>query len=220
MYWTTYDSGRIERANLDGTHREILVSGGDRTYGIALDVPLPAIPWMQTLPASDVRNAVDRLGGTALLDVYPGDVFSYVMTATNLFDYAVFLNIYDALDEYLNYVAGTFTVNGAAASDEFFDDGILDYQYPDAMDPGQTLELEFDVIVQDLAPHDWIIGNSALITFSLDPQNFPGYAVTFETNRTEVRVENPIPEPSTFLFLATGLVVFLAFKHRRRNLRK
>ena len=132
----------------------------------------------------------------------------------------MFLTIYDALDEYLDYVAGTFTVNGSTVSDEFFADGILDYQYPDVMDPGQTLEFQFDVIVQDLAPHDWIIGNSALITFSLDPQNFPGYVVTLETNQTEVRVENPIPEPSTLLFLATGLVVLLALGRRRRNTRK
>jgi low density lipoprotein receptor-related protein 5/6 len=221
IYWTTYDSGRIERANLDGSDPETVMEiGGNNTYGIALLVLPPVIEWMHSPSTSSIRNAVDRMGDTAMIDVYPGDVFSYLMTATNLFDQAMFLTIYDAVDEYLDYVAGTFTVNGVATSDEFFADGILDYQYPDLVTPGQTLEFEFDVIVQDFAPHDWVIENVALITFSLDRPNFPEYAVTVGTNRVEVRVEHPIPEPSTGLFLATGLLVLLALECRRRNTRK
>jgi uncharacterized repeat protein (TIGR01451 family) len=163
---------------------------------------------------------VDRMENTPQIDVYPGDVFSYLITATNLFNHAVFLTLHDALDEYLDYVAGTFTVNGVAVSDEFFADGILDYQYPDRLNPDQTLELEFDLMVQDCAPHDWVIENVALITLSPNPQDLSGDAVTFETNRIDVRVANPIPEPSTCAFLASGLGVFLALDRRRRHLRK
>jgi hypothetical protein len=175
---------------------------------------------MPKLDVSKAQDVVDQNPETPIPDVNPGDVFSYLITATNLFDHAVFLTIHDALDEYLDHVAGTFTVNGTTASDEFFTDDILEYQHPDLIQPGQTLELEFDVIVQDFAPHNWVIGNEALITASLDPQNLSGYAVTLETNLAEVRVENPIPEPSTGIFLATGLLVFLALERKRRNTRK
>jgi hypothetical protein len=73
---------------------------------------------MPILDVAKAQNVVDQVPATLIPDVHPGDVFSYLVTATNLFDQAVFLSVYDVLDEWLDYVDGTFTVNGAAASND------------------------------------------------------------------------------------------------------
>ena len=45
MYWTDPDSDKIQRANLDGSHVERLVTGElGGAFGIALDVPPMVIP--------------------------------------------------------------------------------------------------------------------------------------------------------------------------------
>jgi uncharacterized repeat protein (TIGR01451 family) len=169
------------------------------------------------------QTVVDQLPGTPIPDVHPGDVFSYLITATNISDQALYLGIYDELDEYLIHEPGTFTVNGASASDLFFSGGVLDYHYAELVNPAETLTLAFDVRVSDMAPHGWLIDNLALITACTDSLDPSSCFATVETNRVEVRVEDPdyvIPEPSTLIFFGTGLLgIFVLMWRRRRQKR-
>ncbi|MCK5229579.1 MAG: hypothetical protein KAR13_04895, partial [Desulfobulbaceae bacterium] len=108
-------------------------------------------------------DAADRIADTSVIDVFPGDVIRYMITATNLFGHAVFINVYDNLSSYVDYVPGTFRVNGAAASDSYFSGGDLDYAYPDQLDPDETLLLDFNVRVKSSASHSRTIRNTAVI---------------------------------------------------------
>ena len=127
------------------------------------------------------KIAVDRASGTPETELFPGDEFSYVITATNSFSQGVFLRITDTLDSYLNYVGNTFTVNGAAASDTFFSDGTLDYRYPEMVNPGETLPLKFKVKVRDTALHGQILENRALVIPCTDWDNPTSCSIAQQT---------------------------------------
>jgi hypothetical protein len=168
---------------------------------------------MPVLDIAKAQDGVDQVPATPILDVNPGDVFNYLIRATNLFDYGVYLSVYDVLDGLVDYEAGTFSVNGASASDAYFSGDILAYPYADVVNPGETLTLEFDVRVEDMAPHSSIIDNVALITAYTDPFDQLSTFVTIETNPVKVRVEDSdyvIPEPTTVLLLGVGLLGLVA----------
>lgn len=173
------------------------------------------------LDAAKAQEVADRLPDSAMPDVYAGDVFSYLITAANVADQAVYLGIYDALDAYLAYQPGTLAINGATASDAAFTGDLLDYRSTELLNPGDTLTFGFDVRVSDVAPHNWLIENMALITVFTDQLDPLGSAwVAVETNRTVVRVETTIPEPATLMFFGLGLLGLLALRSRKRGGRK
>ncbi|MCP4396916.1 MAG: PEP-CTERM sorting domain-containing protein [bacterium] len=160
----------------------------------------------ESVPQLNVKKeqtALDRNENTEITDVYRGDWIRYEISATNWFDIGVFMMISDALDRYVDYLAGTLTVNDATLSDSFVSDGLLDYEHTELINPGETLSIGFDVQVSDVAPPGWLVQNVAFITAFIDPLN-PFSA--WETNIVEVRVESPVPEPSTMLLFAGGLL--------------
>lgn len=127
-----------------------------------------------TVPNLEVmkdQEAVDRVRATPTTDVFHGDVISYTITATNGFDHVVYITIHDELDDYVDYVPNTLTVNSATASNTFITDGVLDYPYPDPVVPGETLRLAFDVRVKAGAPNNQLIENTAQITACIDPRH-------------------------------------------------
>ena len=76
MYWTDSGTEKIQRANLDGSNIEDIVTGVEAPRGIALDVAGGKMYWTTSskiqranLDGSNVENLVTRLrdpGGIAL----------------------------------------------------------------------------------------------------------------------------------------------------------
>jgi hypothetical protein len=151
----------------------------------------------------------------ALPDVQPGDVFSYLITYTNLFDDDVYVNIFDTLDELVSYEPGTFTVNGESVLDSYFSGGLLDYDHPAPLSSNETLRFAFDVRVSDIASAGQIIENVAQVTAYTDLSDPSGSVVDqVETNYTRIEV---VPEPSTLIFLGIGMLGLLAFVRKKND---
>ena len=156
------------------------------------------------------QDFVDRGDGT----VFRGDTISYAITIENFFNSVVDLMIYDALNGLVDYVSGTITDTGSglvAPLGESFIQGIPLIMY--TLDPDEMLKISFDVIVSDSAPFDSLITNvawfEAYIAGELVDEG--------QSDILEVRVRNPIPEPSTVVFVGTGLLGILFLVRRRRR---
>ncbi|MCP4396462.1 MAG: PEP-CTERM sorting domain-containing protein [bacterium] len=147
-------------------------------------------------------------------DVQPGDVFSYLITYTNLFEDDVYVHIFDQLNDLVNYENGSFMVSDELVSDPDFSGGLLDYEYSDPLGQNETLRIEFDVRVSDIASVGDIIENFAQVTAYTDPPLAPpdSDVDSVQTNFTRVEV---VPEPSILLFLGTGLLGIFAFMRRK-----
>ena len=57
MYWTDYDTDEIQRANLDGSQVETLVTGVEAPNGIAIDAGAGKIYWTMGYGISRIRRA-------------------------------------------------------------------------------------------------------------------------------------------------------------------
>lgn len=148
--------------------------------------------------------------------VQPGATIHYSISATNWFDSAIYFMIQDALDAYVDYVAGTLYVNEVQESDDWFSDDLLGYQSV-LVDSGETLTIAFDVTVNDLVSPNRIIENVALVTAYRDLNDLSSDLVTVKTNTVETEV---VPEASTFLSLGTGLLAVFVLMRRRRHKRR
>ena len=71
MYWTDYGTDKIQRANLDGSNVQDLVTGLNTPYGIVLDVAGGKMYWTDVnadkiqranLDGSNVQDLVHRIG--------------------------------------------------------------------------------------------------------------------------------------------------------------
>lgn len=173
-----------------------------------------------TMSALDVTKTQELevdWGGGAIPRVKAGETIFYTIDIINQFEQAVFLQIYDLLDVYVDYVAGSLRINDAVASDNLFSGDLLDYHYPDMINPGETLTISYEVLVLGAAPLHWIIENTAVIsacTNPFDPEScFP--AVESDTVRAEV-----IPEPSVLILLSTGLCgIIMLIRRKQRKIR-
>ena len=67
MYWTDTGSGKIQRANLDGSGIEDVVSGLSSPRGIALDVAGGKIYWAEEGGDGDPRIRRGNLDGTGVV---------------------------------------------------------------------------------------------------------------------------------------------------------
>ena len=87
MYWPDAGTGKIQRANLDGSNVEDVVTGLNAPFGVALDVPGGKIYWpvgtssgkiqRANLDGSNVEDLVTELGGPfgIALDVAGGRMY-------------------------------------------------------------------------------------------------------------------------------------------------
>jgi len=173
------------------------------------------------------QSALDCDDQTATVEVLAGDPLTYTITAVNEFDQAVFLRIYDALDHYIEYIAGSLRVNDATASDSFIQSGALDYAHSESIAPGETFSLSFDALIAEPAPTGWFITNIATLTPCLGVQDSFGCFVSKPTNRTVAQVvaagqEPPpdpsaVPEPSTLLLVGIGMLAVLRHLRKKRK---
>ena len=148
------------------------------------------------------------LDGTAwtfdTLDVSLGESFFYQLTVTNTFDVAMDFSISDTLDGLVGYGndgswLGTITGN------------LLEYS-------GQVLAnseviLAFMVTVTDIFnPADTVIENSVELQYGNSSKM---------SNIVKAEIKNPVegqvPEPSTVLFVGTGLLGMYALARKRRR---
>jgi hypothetical protein len=67
MYWADAGSGTIQRANLDGSGREILVNGMMDLVGVALDLADDKLYWADPLGKDIGRANLDGTGQEILL---------------------------------------------------------------------------------------------------------------------------------------------------------
>ncbi len=221
-FWTRLQSDVQAGASIENCATAAPSNGiGDQSCASAV-VPNVSVLKEQTV--------IDRDAGTAGINVNPGDVFSYLITATNLLDQAVFFTVFDQLDAYVDYVAGTLTINNATATDSLFSGGLLDYQYANPVNPNESLTLRFDVQVQDIAPAGRSIENIAIVNACLNPVDPSSCQLPIPSNPVMVHVltsetppdptPNPgdVPEPGTLLLVGIGLAGIGLFgrKIRRR----
>ena len=68
-YWADWEDGKIQRANLDGSEVEDLITGLGSLYGIALDVPGGKVYWT-SVGAGAIQCA--NLGGSEVEDLITG----------------------------------------------------------------------------------------------------------------------------------------------------
>jgi uncharacterized repeat protein (TIGR01451 family) len=146
--------------------------------------------------------------------VFRGDTISYDITVTNLFDQSITIFLSDTLSSLVNYVAGTLTIDGETASDDLFNGDVLEYDStPVTLGTDESLVVSYDVIVRNDAPDNSIITNFASVT-----AYFPdGTSINALSNIVAVEV---VPEPSTIVFLGTGLLGILVLfrsKYRKRK---
>ncbi len=186
------------------------IGEGDQVCSATSQSPLEALK-EQNLPGD--------LPGTSVFDVAPGDVFSYLITVTNISDQALYLYINDVLDTYLDYQFGTLEINGAGASDALFAGDTFTYTPTTLFNPGDIWAVAFDVSVSGSASDNQIIQNSAMLMAYTDLSDMWGSAFTaLSTNIVKVRIENPenvIPEPSTLILIGTGIVGLFVLIRRR-----
>ena len=60
MYWTDWFTGKVQRANLDGSEVEDLVIGMDRPIGIALDLTAGNMYWVRNSQGSSQTGKIQR----------------------------------------------------------------------------------------------------------------------------------------------------------------
>ncbi len=104
LYWTEYGTGKIRRANLDGTGVEDVLSGRDRPYALAVDPLASKIYWVDGLrsiwranfdgtQAQEVLTgpqgmrsglAIDPYGGKMYWTWGPGDISELGIRRANL----------------------------------------------------------------------------------------------------------------------------------------
>lgn len=157
-------------------------------------------------PTKEIRG-VDRIEDTPIFDVFAGDMFTYTIEVENPFEQAVYFQIIDDLDLYLEYLSGPFTVNAGG-----------DLQYTELLGAGEMLSVSFDVHVQEIAPLGWIFENVAEMTAYLDPQNIAGTTLAVvEAIASQGQV---VPEPSTLLLLGIGVIGGSALLRRTKRKKK
>jgi hypothetical protein len=183
---------------------------------------------MATAGADDVTIektqdlAVDRGSDPNTGDpfVWAGDLISYTIEATNLFDTAVTLLIADALSAYVDYVEDSLhvyedghEVTGLDQWDLFTYDATSDlWSLAYASDPVyHSLLISFDVLVEADTPLDTLIWNTAEVS------SIGGLQIGKESNVVATKV---VPEPATFALFGIGLFALLALVQKRRKMEK
>ena len=159
--------------------------------------------------------AVDSGGDSSLAKVHTGDILTYSFTMTNLFEEAIGLLFSDSLSALVDYVAGTFSVNGELSNNFYFsDEGFLEYEYV-LLAPTDSLMISFDVIINDDVLTGSIIENMAWVT----PWYFGSTnLLTSEmSNIVEAQVTEPVPEPSTLSFFGIGVFCLLLAIVRKKQ---
>ena len=156
--------------------------------------------------SKEVDSAFDRNPETSEIDLFAGDTFTYTISIENPFEQAVYFNVVDTLDGYLDYLLGPLALN---------DEG--DWEYTILLEADTVFSFSFDVKVQDVAPVGAIIENIAIITAYLDPDNIVGTTLAI-VDAVSVNI-HVVPEPSMLILLGSGLVGIFALLRRKRGQR-
>lgn len=163
-------------------------------------------------PSGDItifkeQDFFDR-GDNAVLH---GDIISYDITVTNLFDQAVSVLVSDSLSALVDYVSGTLKIDDISVSDDWFGGDVLHYDsMPKVLNPSESLVISYDVIVRPDAPLGSLITNFATAT-----AKFPnGVSVSEISNTVAAKV---VPEPSMVFLLGTGILGLFGLIRRKHS---
>ena len=138
------------------------------------------------------------INGNNYQAVRAGDEYTYTVTATNNDNSPKYLRIYDDLSAYLEYVPGTFEINGIILPDTNVQDNgsnlFIDYRHANLIEPNNDLTLNFKVKVKsNTVPLDEIVPNSSLVTSCNDFGDDTTCLPAEQTNTVEVQYENSPP---------------------------
>lgn len=200
---------------------------GTGTCQVTMTAAMTVSAAFERLPVGTVsalkqqHSATNRGDDPNQFAVYRGDTISYDITLTNLFDQAVSIMITDALSTLVDYVAGTFRINGqtVANDEQYVIDDLLGYE-AGLLAQGASLWLSFDVLVNEISPTNEPIENSALISAS-----YLGTPIlALRSNQVSAMLieesgNSPVPEPTTIIFMSIGLCA-MAVLIRKRSLHK
>jgi sugar lactone lactonase YvrE len=81
LYWTNYSSGKIQRANIDGSQVQDVITGLTNPSGLAVDLPDQVIYWSEIVPGSPtslIRRA--NLDGSNIQTLFSAGGAAYDMT--------------------------------------------------------------------------------------------------------------------------------------------
>jgi len=140
--------------------------------------------WATTTMAQTV---IPSQGGTPAW-VSPNDTLRYQVTVVNSAATAQYIRLYDVLPALVDYVPGSFMVDGAGASDGFVSAGTVNWVSAATVGAGASTTIRFDVKVKGTALNNADIVNSAVITQCTGAADTSTCRVAKATNQVQARV--------------------------------
>lgn len=133
------------------------------------------------------QTVIPSQGGTPAW-VSPNDTLRYQVTVVNSAATAQYIRLYDVLPALVDYVPGSFMVDGAGASDAFVSAGTVNWISSATVAAGGTTTIRFDVKVKGTALNNADIFNSAVITQCTGAADTSTCRVAKSTSQVQARV--------------------------------
>ncbi|MEN9631423.1 MAG: hypothetical protein RJA10_4651, partial [Pseudomonadota bacterium] len=176
---------RVKSGVADGTAISNCIATDPGAGGVGSNqcVGTPTAALTMTL----AQQVMPAQGGSPPL-VSPNDTLRYTLTLVNNAATAQFIRVFDALPADVDYVPGSFQVDGAGASDSAFASNVLSYVSSTTVAAGSTLTLRYDARVRAGAANGLDILNTANATQCTDNLAATSCRIAKLSPQTQARV--------------------------------